>query len=231
MIAITSSGTYAYAPSSSDLVLQAFSRIQIRGPELTAQHLADAATECNLLAVQFTNRNPNSWMLETPTIPLVQGVATYSLPSRTVAIGIAYITVGTGAAAFDSPMGPISATDWGAISIKSTQGQPTTLFLSMLPTPTITVWPVPDNGVYTINVQSFRQMADVGIRNGETLDAPYRFLDSFVAGLAARLARIYAPALYQLRQQDFESAFQEAAAQDQQSVNLYITPALSAYYR
>ena len=214
------------------MVLNAYARCGIRGPELAAQHLADAATECNLLAVQFSNRNPNAWMMETPTIPLVQGQAVYNLPNRTIAIGIAYLTVGTGASAFDTPMGPISATDWGAIANKNTQGQPTAIFLSLQnPIPTITVWPVPDDNDYVINVQSFRQMQDVGLKNGESLDAPYRFLDAFTAGLAARLARIYAPALYPIRKQDFEDAFQEAAMRDTQDVNLYITPALSAYMR
>ena len=169
--------------------------------------------------------------METPTIPLVAGQATYTLPNRTIAIGIAYLTIGTGAAAFDSPMGPISATDWGAISVKSMQGQPTTLFLNLQPIPTITVWPVPDsNGPYTVNVQSFRQMQDVSIVNGQTLDAPFRFLDAFTAGLAARLARIYAPALYQLRKQDWEEAWQEAIEQDQADVSLQIVPGISSYF-
>ena len=229
---MSSSGLYQFNPAISDLILNAFARCQIRAPELTAQHLADASIECNLLASQFSNRNPNQWLMETPTIPLAKGQAVYTLPNRTIAIGIAYLTVGTGAAAFDTPLGPISATDWGAISVKTTQGQPTAVVFTLLPTPTLTVWPVPDaGGPYLLSVQSFRQMQDVNPVNGQTLDAPYRFLEPFTAGLAARLARIYAPALYPLRKQDFEEAWTESAMQDTQNVNLYVTPALSAYYR
>ena len=229
---MTSSQTYSWNPAVSDLVVNAFARIQIRTPELTAQHLADAAMECNLLAAQFSNRNPNQFLMETPTIPLVQGQAVYQLPSRTVAIGIVYLTVGYGTpGAFDSPMGPISATDWGAISVKAMQGQPTTAVFTLLPTPTLTVWPVPDaGGPYLLSAQSFRQMQDVSLVNGQTLDAPYRFLEPFTAGLAARLARIYAPALYPIRKQDFEDVWSESASRDQADVNLYITPGLSAYY-
>ena len=170
--------------------------------------------------------------METPTIPLVQGQATYALPNRTIAIGIAYLTVGYGTAApYDTPMGPISATDWGAISNKSTQGSPNTVFLNLQPVPTITVWPVPDAGSYVLNVQSFRQMQDVALQGGQTLDAPYRFLDAFTAGLAARMARIYAPALYQMRKQDWEEAWNEAAMRDTQDVAMYITPGLAGYFR
>jgi hypothetical protein len=222
--AMTSSGTYTWQPPIGDLILSAFSRINLRGPELTTQHLADAATECNLLSVSFSNRNPNQYALETVTVPLVQGTATYALPNRTLAIGIAYLSTASG----DRPLGPISATDYGAISNKTTQGPPTSIWFLLTPTPSITVWPTPDNS-YTLNIQSFRQQQDVGIANGETPDVPYRFLEAFTAGLAARFARIYAPALYPMRKQDYEEAFQEAAQADQASVNLYIVPGLSRY--
>ena len=45
---MTTSSTYAFAPAASDLVLNAFGRLQIRGPELTADHLNNAAMEAFL---------------------------------------------------------------------------------------------------------------------------------------------------------------------------------------
>ena len=168
----------AYAPAVGDLILQAFNRCNIRGPELTAQHLQDAATECNLLNVQFTNRLPTQYALETPTITLVQGTSNYNLPNRTVAIGVAYLTTnyGTGSA-FDKPLTPMSAADYAAIPNKTTQGPPTIFWMQLLPVPQITVWPTPDgNGTYVQNIQSFRQQQDLAITGGQTIDAPYRFL-------------------------------------------------------
>ena len=229
---MTSSSTYSYNPAVSDLVLNAFARIGIRSPELTAQHLADAATECNLLSVSFSNRNPYQYALETPTITLTPGVSTYSLPNRTLAIGIVYVTqnYGTGSA-FDRPLTPISASDYGALPDKIIQGPPTIFNFQLFPIPQIIFWPVPDsNGTYVANCQSFRQQQDVSIVGGQTLDAPYRFLDAFTAGLAARLARIYAPALYPMRKQDWEEAFQEVTQMDQPDDTLFISPGLSSYF-
>ena len=40
---MTSTGTYAFAPSAADLVLSAYGMIQIRRTELTSHHLQDAA--------------------------------------------------------------------------------------------------------------------------------------------------------------------------------------------
>jgi len=204
----------------------------MRGPEVTADHLGNAAMEANLLQVQFSNRNPNRWALETPTISLVQGTPTYTLPSRTIAIAVVYLTTGTGASAFDRPMGNISATDYASIPTKGTQGPPTSVFFSLLPTPTLTFWPTPDAaGPYVANVQSFRQQQDVSLKNGQTLDAPYRFIDAFAAGMAYRLSRLYKPELTQMRKAEWEEAWQEAAMRDQEDVNLYIVPALSTYFR
>ena len=229
---MTSSGTYTWTPLVGDLVLQAFSRCNIRGPELTQQHMQDAAIECNLLNVQFTNRLPTQYALETPTVTLAQGTSTYVLPNRTVAIGLAYLTTnyGTGSA-FDKPLMPMSAADYAAIPNKTTQGAPTVFWMQLLPTPQITVWPTPDgNGTYVINVQSFRQQQDVSISTGQTIDAPYRFIDAYVAGLAARLARNWAPAHYQMRKKDWEEAWQEVTQRDAEDSTMYISPGLSSYF-
>lgn len=171
------------------------------------------------------------YALEVPTVSLVQGTSLYALPNRTVAIGVAYLTTGTGASAFDRPLTPVSAADYAAIPNKTTQGPPTLFWCQLLPVPQITLWPTPDgSGPYVLNVQSFRQQQDLAITGGQTIDAPYRFLDAFVAGLAARLARNWAPALYAVRQADFESAWQECSQRDQEDAPLYLIPGLANYF-
>jgi hypothetical protein len=229
---MTTSSTYAWSPQVGDLVLQAFSRCGIRGPELTQQHLADAAIEVNLLNVQFTNRLPMQYALETPTISLVQGTRTYALPNRTAAIGVVYITFQYGTDyPVDRPLSPLSAADYASMPNKLVQGQPSAFWLQLLPIPQITIWPVPDgNGPYTLQVQSFRQQQDISLAGGQTIDAPYRFLDAFTAGLAARLARNWAPALYALRKADFEESWGECTQRDQEDVPLVIAPGLQSYY-
>lgn len=195
--------------------------------------MADAAFECSLLGVQFTNRLPSQYALETPTVSLSQGTATYDLPARTSAIGIVYLTVGVGGSdPFDIPLMPMSAQDYGAIPNKTTQGQPTTYHVQLLPTPTIVFWPTPNSGgPYQANIQSFRQQMDISVSGGQTIDAPFRFLDAFVAGLAARLARNWAPQLYALRKADWEEAWAECTQFDQPPDNLYIICGLDSYTR
>jgi hypothetical protein len=75
------SGTYGFQPSTGELALNAFARIQIRRTEITQQHLSDAANEANMVQVEFGNRQPNLWSAETYEVPLVPGTASYTIPS------------------------------------------------------------------------------------------------------------------------------------------------------
>lgn len=229
---MTSSGTFSYNPSIANVVLNGFSRIQIRAAELTTEHLNDAAMEANLLMVSVSNRQPNSAAIETITIPLVQGVPTYNLPNRTLLISIVYLTTGTSPNVFDRPLGPISNSDYAAISNKMTQGPPDTCWFQLLaPTPQLTFWPTPDGaGPYVANVQSFRQQQDASLQNGQTWDAPYRLLDALSAGMAYRLSRIYKPELTQMRKAEWDEAWAEFAQIDEANVQLNVVPGLSGYF-
>lgn len=229
---MVSSNTYSYAPSIADTILNGFARIQLRPSELTTEHLNDAATEANLLMVSVSNRQPNSYTITTPTIPLIQGVSTYNLPNQTLLISIVYLTTGTSPNTVDRPLGPISSSEYAAISNKTVQGAPTCYWFSLTtPTPTITVWPVPDGGgPYLANVQCFSQQQDASLRNGQTWNAPYRLLDALSAGMAYRLSRIYKPDLTQMRKQEWEEAWSEFAQIDESSVQINVIPGLSGYF-
>lgn len=87
-----SSGTYGFNPGLSDLVIEAYSRIQIRPTQFTAQHMFDARMSANLLLTEFSVREgPNLWEIELLSIPLTQGVTSYAVPRNVVAIYDYYI--------------------------------------------------------------------------------------------------------------------------------------------
>ena len=87
-----SSGTYAFQPALSDLVIEAYSRIQIRPTSFTTQHMTDARMSANLLLTEFAVRpGPNLWEIELIQIPLTQGTASYAVPQNIVAIYDYYI--------------------------------------------------------------------------------------------------------------------------------------------
>ena len=82
-----SSGTTGFAPPFSDLLLDAFARIQVRPSAITADHCFQARMSANLVLAEWSTRDgPCLWKMEQFTVPLVQGVATYVLPTDTIAI-------------------------------------------------------------------------------------------------------------------------------------------------
>jgi hypothetical protein len=94
------------------------------------------------------------------------------------------------------------------------------------------LWPVPDQtSVYTLKYYRVKQIQDANLENGQTVDIPYRWFDAFAAGLASRLAGIYAPDRVPMLGTNAESAYMIAATQDTENVPLYLTPGLSGYYR
>ena len=57
---MATTGTFDFAPSVGECVLNALSRIQIRGPMVKAEMLHMATLEANLLQSEWSNRGPNS---------------------------------------------------------------------------------------------------------------------------------------------------------------------------
>lgn len=232
---MATTGTYSFAPSAADLILNAYGMIGVRRPEITQQHMQDAYLQANLLMVDFANRSPNRWTMETTSQLLTSGAASYSLPPQILSIAIAYIDTTSGGVTTSRVLGPISATDYAAIPNKNQLALPTSYFFSLLTTPTITLWPTPDDAqTYTLRMQTFRQTQDVAIAGGVNIETPYRFLDAFTTGLAARLAVIYPPkdpnATDRINKL-FNDRFTLAAQADQEKTPMYVRPSFAGYYR
>ncbi|HTV38601.1 MAG TPA: hypothetical protein VMF12_19385 [Xanthobacteraceae bacterium] len=94
---MTTSGTTAFALAGSDVLLEAFERLQIRASEITPDHVISARRSMNLVQARWANRGTNLWKVDATqapvTIALAQGVATYDLDPSTVMVLDAYLRV------------------------------------------------------------------------------------------------------------------------------------------
>jgi len=231
---MTTSGTYDYSLSSGEGVLAAFERIQIRVPSIRQEHMLTARRELNFLQAEWSNKQVNLWKVELISNTLTQGTATYAVPARVVMMLDAYVSLNYGTAdQTDRYITPMSRTNYASIAAKSTQGFPTSYWYDRLSTaPTFTTWPVADgNGPYTLNYYACSQMQDASAYGSQTPDIPYLWTDAIVAGLAHRLARVYAPSLEQQRKADAMEAWMIAATQNVENVPVIISPGISRYYR
>lgn len=228
---MTSSGTYAFSLSTGESVLAAYERVRVKAPSIRAEHMVTARREMNLLLVEAANKQVNLWKVELITVTMTASVSTYSVPARVVMILDAWITTGQGVSAYDRYITPISRTDYASLSNQQTQGAPTQYWFDRLIAPVINMWPVPDqSATYVLNYYAVVQMQDAALAGGETPDLPYLWLDWFVAGLAHRFSRAYAPDLEAMRKADAKEAWDVAAANNTEYVNTSIPIPLSRYY-
>jgi hypothetical protein len=228
----TTSNTFNYAPSGAEFVLAAFARIQVRPTELTQSHMFNARMALNFILSEWSNSTPNLWEVDLQTMPLTQGVATYSVPAPTVMILDLYIRTGSAPQNYiDRYIWPVSRTEYDSYSNKFAQGVPTVYWYDRLISQNVTFYLVPDgNGPYTAIFHSVRQTQDVDVQNGLNVEIPYRFYEAYCAGLAWKLSEMYAPQLEDKMFARYTRALAIAQTQDVENTGLTIIPGLGNYY-
>jgi hypothetical protein len=190
---MTTSGTTTFDLDLTEIVEEAFERAG--GEMRTGYDLKTARRSLNLLFADWANRGINMWTFEQGTIPLVQGVATYDLPSDTVDLMEHVIRTGAGNVSTQSDLTitRISVSTYATIPNKLQQARPIQVWIERRQqTPRITVWPIPDQGsvgspYYTFVYWRLKRIDDAG-SGVNTMDVPFRFLPCMVAGLAYYLA-------------------------------------------
>ena len=88
---MTSSGTFSYLPTLTEVSLEVFDRLGIRPASLTQDHWISMKRSMNLVFSSWANRGVNLWLIDTQTVNLAQGTATYSVPASTVNVEEAYL--------------------------------------------------------------------------------------------------------------------------------------------
>ena len=228
---MTTSGTYNFAPSMGEAVLYAYGLCGVRRTALTQQHFEDAKMATNLLMGRWSADGVNLWQVDLQCITLVQGTATYSVPSNTIVILDGYFTLNSGTAEIDRIMLPVSRSEYASYPNKAMQGAPTVFWFDRLLSPTVTLWPTPNGQQSAFKYYRLRQTQDSQLANGTNVEIPYYFLEAYCMGLAARLAMIWAPDRAQALKGAADEAFMIAAKQNVETAAFYITPVISGYYR
>jgi len=195
MAALTT-GTTSFNLNLNELVEEAYERC---GAEArTGYDFRTARRSLNLMLAEWANRGINMWTMDSGTIPLVAGTATYTLPLDTVDLLDSVIRTGTGSNQVDIAISRIAESTYATIPNKNATGRPIQVWIQRLSgaspsagvtvNPQITVWPIPDSSTtYTYVYWRLRRLQDAGDGiNGQ--DIPFRFLPVLVAGLAYYLS-------------------------------------------
>jgi len=224
---MATSGTTTFNLDLSEIVEEAFERC---GAELrTGYDLRTARRSLNLLFADWANRGINLWAIDSGSIPLVAGTAIYNLPNDTVDLLEHIIRTGAGnvSTQTDLTITRISVSTYASIPNKLQQARPLQVYINrQSPTPTITVWPVPDSSIpYTFVYWRLRRIQDAG-DGSNTMDVPFRFLTCMVAGLAYYLALKLPNAMERLPvlKQQYDEAWELASSEDRDRAAVRFVP-------
>jgi hypothetical protein len=224
---MTTSGTAAFNLDLNEVVEEAFERC---GSELrTGYDLRTARRSLNLLFADWANRGVNLWTLDSGTIPLIQGTATYNLPADTVDLLEHVIRTGSGNAStqIDVTITRISNSTYSSIPNKLQQARPIQVWVNRQITPQITVWPTPDQtGVYQFIYWRLRRIQDAGDGGTYTQDIPFRFLPCLVSGLAYYLALKIPGAMERLPilKEQYDADWDRASSEDRDKSAVRFVP-------
>ena len=213
-----------------EAVLYAYGLCGIRRTALTQSHFEDARMATTMLMGRWSADGVNLWQVDLQCIPLVQGCATYQVPSNTIVMLDMYYTINNGQQEIDRIMTPISRTEYANYPNKQQQGSPTVAWFNRLLAPTVTLWPTPNGQQASFKYYRLRQTQDSNFANGANVEIPWYFLESYVFGLATRLAAVWAPDRAAGLKAMADESWGISERQNRETANTYVSPLLQGYF-
>ena len=177
------------------------------------------------MLAEWANRGLNQWTIAQRTQALTSGTRTYALSADVIDILSAVVTrSGT-----DFALTRVSRDDDLNIPNKETTGRPTQFFLDRQVTPSLRIWPTPENSTDVIVYNALTRMDDADTPIN-TLDMPFRFYPCLAAGLAYYISLKRAPNRTQMLKAIYEEEFERAMGEDRDRSSFTVTPEY-AYFR
>lgn len=214
-------------PDLPELFEEAYERA---GLEMRSGYdLKTARRSLNLMTLEWQNRGLNLFTIDSGTLAITAGTATYTMPTDTIDLIEHQVRTGSGTGQTDTALERVSVSTYAQQTNKNTQGRPTQIYVQRLPTETkVTLWPVPD-ATTTYTLVYYRLKGIDGLSSGvgsSVSSVPPRFVPALVSGLAYYIAmkRPEAAARVGPLQQEYERQFGLAAGEDEERASVRFVP-------
>jgi len=217
------SGSTNFEPNVAEFVEEAFERC---GLELrTGYDLKTARRSINLMLAEWANRGLNQWTIEQATQTVTEGTTDYSLNANIIDILDVVLRRTINQTQTDISMNRVSRSEYINIQNKTTKARPSQFFLDKLSTPTLKIWPAPENSTDILVFNKIVRMDDAD-KGTNTMDMPFRFFPCFAAGLAYYISLKRAPERTAQLKALYEEEFRRAADQDEDRASFNIRPSI-----
>ena len=217
------SGSTNFEPNVTEFIEEAFERC---GLELrTGYDLKMARRSINFLLAEWANRGLNQWTIEQATQTVTEGTSSYTLNSNIIDILDVVLRRTINNVQTDISMNRVSRSEYINIHNKNTKARPSQFFLDKLSTPSLKIWPAPENSTDVLVFNKLVRMDDADEATN-TMDMPFRFFPCFVAGLAYYISQKRSPQLTPQLKSIYEEEFRRAADQDEDRASFRVRPSL-----
>ena len=214
-------------PDMPELFEEAFERA---GLEMRSGYdLKTARRSLNIMTLEWANRGLNLFTIDSGTIAISAGVATYTMPTGTIDLIEHQLRTGSGVNQTDTYLERTSVSNYAQLTNKNITGRPTQLYVQRLATSTtVTLWPVPDaTTAYTLVYYRMRFIDGLASGIGSDVTSiPPRFVPALVAGLAYHIAskKPQSQNLVPMLKQVYEEQFALAADEDRDRASVMFVP-------
>lgn len=217
---MTLSGTKTFELDVTEYIEEAYERCGLEAR--TGYDLRTAKRSLNLMLNEWANRGINRWTIAQTTQVVTNGVASYNLGAETIDILSAVVRRdGT-----DYSLDRISRDDFLTIPDKSMQARVMQFYVDRQITPTLKVWPTPDNSTDIIIFDRLVRMDDAAAQTN-TLQIPFRFYPALAAGLAYYISLKKAPARTEVLKILYEEEMARAMEEDRDRASFIIQPSVA----
>lgn len=212
-------------PTIAEIFEDAYERagLQLR----SGYQLKSLRRSLNFLLLEWQNRGLNLFTIESGTVPLVAGTATYTMPVDTIDLIEHLLRKGTGTSQIDRSLNRVSVSTYAQQGSKNQTGTPSEIYVNRQATSvTITVWPVPDTSNDSIFYYRLKGIDGMSSGIAGSAAVPPRFVPALVSGLAYMVAlkEPEAAAKAPMLKADYEDQYRLAALEDQESATWTIKP-------
>lgn len=218
---MATSGTRNFSLNAATAIEEAF---ELAGLEYrTGYDGVTARRSMNIMFADWSNRGIQLWEVEQVSLTLTQGQVSYTLNEYDIDILDAIIRRNVNSQQTDFQIDRIDRNEYLNIPNKNTQARCTQYYVERTITPTLYVWPAPENSTDVLVSSRWKRIQDISAAVND-VDIPSRFMPCLVSGLAFYIALKKNPEKAQLLSGIYEQNLVNAMRYDEDRSSVHLVP-------
>ena len=218
---MATSGTRSFSLNAATAIEEAY---ELAGLEYrTGYDGVTARRSMNIMFADWSNRGVQLWEVESVSLTLTEGQTSYTLNEYDIDILDAVIRRDVNSQQTDFQIDRIDRNEYLNIPNKTTKARCTQYYVERTTTPTLYVWPAPENSTDVFVSYRWKRIQDITASVNDT-DIPSRFMPCLVSGLAFYIAMKKNPQKAQILEALYEKNLINALRFDEDRSSVHLVP-------